>query len=81
MKNMSLVKNEMPMQDAEVRNKNFLEVELGYTPEMAISEAQRCLDCKNKPCDNIDFSVVKNGFNFVIPKGSEMKFKQDTILQ
>ena len=50
MKNMSLVKNEMPMQDAEVRNKNFLEVELGYTPEMAISEAQRCLDCKNKPC-------------------------------
>ena len=50
MKNMSLNKNEMPMQPAEVRNKNFLEVELGYTPEMAISEAQRCLDCKNKPC-------------------------------
>ena len=50
MKNMSLVKNEMPMQEADVRNKNFLEVELGYTPEMAISEAQRCLDCKNKPC-------------------------------
>lgn len=50
MKNMSLEKNEMPMQEAFVRNKNFLEVELGYTPEMAISEAQRCLDCKNKPC-------------------------------
>lgn len=50
MKNMSLVKNEMPMQEADVRNKNFLEVELGYTAEAAVSEAQRCLDCKNKPC-------------------------------
>jgi len=50
MKNMSNVKNEMPMQAADVRNGNFLEVELGYTPEAAISEAQRCLDCKNKPC-------------------------------
>ncbi len=48
--NMSLVKNEMPVQKAEIRNKNFLEVTLGYTREQAIDEAKRCLHCKNKPC-------------------------------
>jgi len=40
----------MPVQDPEVRNKNFSEVALGYTPEMAVNEAKRCLHCKNKPC-------------------------------
>ena len=50
MPNMSLKKNEMPSQDPNVRNKNFLEVALGYTKEQAIDEAQRCLNCKNKPC-------------------------------
>ena len=33
-----------------VRNKNFNEVALGYTYEMAVNEAKRCLNCKNKPC-------------------------------
>ncbi len=50
MPNMSLVKNPMPHQEAEVRNKNFKEVALGYTPEAAIDEAKRCLNCKHKPC-------------------------------
>lgn len=50
MPNMSLKKNEMPSQAPDVRNKNFLEVALGYTEEQAIDEAQRCLNCKNKPC-------------------------------
>ena len=50
MPNMSLKKNEMPSQAAEVRNKNFLEVALGYTQEQALDEAKRCLNCKNKPC-------------------------------
>ncbi|MBR2474722.1 MAG: NADPH-dependent glutamate synthase [Clostridia bacterium] len=50
MANMSLKKNEMPSQEPNVRNKNFDEVALGYTPEMAIDEAKRCLNCKNKPC-------------------------------
>ena len=50
MPNMSLKKNEMPSQAPEVRNKNFLEVALGYTQEQALDEAQRCLNCKNKPC-------------------------------
>ena len=40
----------MPEQDPNVRNKNFLEVSTGYTEEMAINEAKRCLNCKNKPC-------------------------------
>ena len=47
---MSLKKNPMPSQEPEVRNKNFLEVALGYTEEMAVDEAQRCLGCKNMPC-------------------------------
>lgn len=50
MANMSLKKNEMPSQDPMVRNKNFLEVALGYTEEQAIDEAKRCLNCKHKPC-------------------------------
>lgn len=50
MPNMSLKKNPMPEQAPNVRNKNFLEVTTGYTAEMAIDEAQRCLNCKHKPC-------------------------------
>ena len=47
---MSLKKVAMPEQDPNVRNKNFEEVALGYTKEMAMEEAARCLNCKNKPC-------------------------------
>ena len=50
MANMSLKKNEMPSQAPDIRNKNFLEVTLGYSEEQAIDEAKRCLNCKNKPC-------------------------------
>ena len=50
MANMSPKKNEMPTALPEVRNKNFEEVALGYTEEMALDEASRCLNCKNKPC-------------------------------
>lgn len=50
MPNMSLKKNEMPVQNPHVRNNNFEEVALGYTEEQAIDEAKRCLNCKNKPC-------------------------------
>lgn len=48
--NMSLKKNEMPTQEPLVRAKNFNEVATGYTEEMAIDEALRCLNCKNMPC-------------------------------
>lgn len=40
----------MPEQDPKVRAANFSEVALGYTEEMALSEAARCLQCKNQPC-------------------------------
>lgn len=43
-------KNEMPVQQPLVRAGNFNEVALGYTPELAIAEAKRCLNCKNRPC-------------------------------
>ncbi len=50
MPNMSLTKVPMPEQEPQIRARNFKEVTLGYTKEMAMEEAQRCLNCKNKPC-------------------------------
>ena len=50
MPNMSPRKNEMPVQDAKVRARNFSEVALGYSEEAAVSEAARCLGCRNMPC-------------------------------
>lgn len=43
-------KHEMPTQPPEIRAKNFKEVALGYSEETAVAEAQRCLNCKNRPC-------------------------------
>ena len=50
MPNVSLKRVEMPVQDGKVRSGNIDEVALGYTEEMAVEEANRCLDCKHKPC-------------------------------
>ncbi len=50
MPNMSPNKVRMPEQEPELRNKNFNEVALGYTEQMAMEEAQRCLNCVNRPC-------------------------------
>ena len=50
MANMSLTKIPMPEQDPQVRARNFKEVTLGYTAEMAMEEAGRCLKCKNPKC-------------------------------
>lgn len=50
MANMSMTKVPMPEQAPDVRNKNFDEVALGYTEEMAKEEAARCLQCKNPLC-------------------------------
>lgn len=52
MANMSLKKNDMPVQNAKKRAKNFDEVALGYSKEQAINEAERCLNCKTMPCVN-----------------------------
>ncbi|MGI6176734.1 MAG: NADPH-dependent glutamate synthase [Christensenellales bacterium] len=50
MANMNPKKTPMPAQEPNIRNTNFDEVALGYTDEMAIEEAKRCLNCKHKPC-------------------------------
>ncbi len=57
MANMNPKKNPMPTQEPAVRAKNFQEVALGYTEEMALDEAARCLNCKNMPC--VDGCPVK----------------------
>lgn len=49
-KNMSKTKVPVREQLPEIRNKNFDEVSLGYTKEQALEEANRCLNCKDKPC-------------------------------
>ena len=50
MPNMCMTKLPMPEQDPKVRARNFEEVSYGYTEEMAVEEAQRCLNCKHMPC-------------------------------
>ena len=55
--NMNPQRNAMPTQDARLRAHNFDEVALGYTEQMAIDEANRCLNCKNMPC--VDGCPVK----------------------
>ena len=70
MPNMDPKKCPMPSQDPNVRNKNFKEVALGYTAEMAVTEAQRCLQCKNHPCRSgcpVDIDIP--GFIAEVAKG------------
>ena len=51
-RNMDMKKCPMPVQDPDVRNKNVDEVALGYTYDMAVNEARRCLNCPKKPCQS-----------------------------
>ncbi len=70
MPNMDPKKCPMPSQEPNVRNKNFKEVALGYTAEMAVNEAQRCLQCKNHPCRSgcpVDIDIP--GFIAHVAKG------------
>jgi len=74
MPNMSLVKNQMPVQNPDERNRNFSEVALGYTEEQAIDEAKRCLNCKNKPC--VTGCPVQIDIPSFIAKVAEGEFEQ-----
>ncbi|MGC8719052.1 MAG: NADPH-dependent glutamate synthase [Thermodesulforhabdaceae bacterium] len=47
---MKIARQPMPAQDPVARRRNFDEVALGYTEELALTEANRCLQCKNAPC-------------------------------
>jgi glutamate synthase (NADPH/NADH) small chain len=49
-KALDLDRREMPKQEVGVRVHNFDEVALGYTAELAIAEAQRCIACKSPKC-------------------------------
>ncbi|MDE7368008.1 MAG: NADPH-dependent glutamate synthase [Lachnospiraceae bacterium] len=69
-KNMSMTKVAMPEQAPDVRNKNFEEVALGYTKEMAMEEATRCLNCPKKPCmDGCPVNVPIPGFIEKVAEG------------
>lgn len=81
MANMSLEKVKMPEQDPNIRNKNFEEVSLGYTPEMAMEEATRCLNCKNRPCvSGCPVNVQIPDFISLIAKG-DFKGAYDKICE
>ncbi len=49
-KPVKIPRQEMPKQEPQVRITNFDEVALGYTEELAVMEAQRCIQCKKLPC-------------------------------
>ena len=69
-KNMSMTKVVMPEQAPDVRNKNFEEVALGYTKEMAMEEAGRCLNCPKKPgMDGCPVNVPIPGFIEKVAEG------------
>ena len=70
---MSLKRNPMPAQDPTERAHNFEEVALGYTEEMALDEAARCLGCKNMPC--VDGCPVKIHIPAFISKIKEGDFE------
>ena len=70
MPNMSLIKNPMPEQEPLVRNQNFQEVALGYDDATAKDEAERCLQCKHKPCmQGCPGAVDIPGFVGAVAKG------------
>ena len=67
-------KNTMPVQQPNVRARNFEEVALGYDEKTAVAEAQRCLNCKNMPCVNgcpVNISIPS-----FISKVKEGKFEE-----
>jgi len=74
MANMAMQKNPMPSQAPDERKNNFQEVALGYTPEQAIDEAKRCLQCKNSPC--VGGCPVKVYIPEFIAKIAEGKFEE-----
>jgi len=82
---LTIPRQDMPEQDPNVRNANFLEVNLGLTPEQAIVEAQRCIECKSPTCmDGCPVSIKIPDFIQLICKedfvGAAQKIKEDNSL-
>jgi glutamate synthase (NADPH/NADH) small chain len=77
MANMQKEKTPMPCQEPNVRNKNFKEVTTGYTLEMAMNEANRCLNCKTHPCiSGCPVNINIPGFIQEVVKGDMEKAYQ-----
>ncbi len=82
---MKIPRQSMPEQDPDVRNKNFLEVNLGYTEELAVLEAQRCLQCPKPFCvDGCPVGVQIKDFISLVAEGkiaeAAAKIKEDNVL-
>ena len=78
-------RQEMPVRLPEVRNKDFNEVALGFTPELALIEAKRCLQCPKQPCvDGCPVSVDITGFIHLVSEGdfigAAQKIKETNLL-
>ena len=78
-------RQEMPVRPPEVRNKDFNEVALGFTPELALIEAKRCLQCPKQPCvDGCPVSVDIPGFIHLVSEGdfigAAQKIKETNLL-
>ncbi|MFC1606949.1 NADPH-dependent glutamate synthase [Candidatus Latescibacterota bacterium] len=74
---MKIPRQPMPEQPPEVRKKNFIEVPYGYSPETAMLEAERCLQCKKKPC--VDGCPVQIDIPAFIKLIAEGKFIESAI--
>ena len=75
----------MPEQDPKERSRNFKEVPYGYTPELALKEANRCLQCKKPKCvEGCPVGVKIPEFVHLIAEGNfigaAMKLKEDNSL-
>ncbi|NTW69624.1 MAG: NADPH-dependent glutamate synthase [Chlorobiaceae bacterium] len=82
---MAIPRQEMPAQNPDVRNKNFREVNLGYTAELAQEEALRCIQCKDAPCIkgcpvNIKIDQFINLIALGDFTGAARKIKEDNVL-
>ncbi|WP_076792013.1 NADPH-dependent glutamate synthase [Chlorobium sp. KB01] len=82
---MAIPRQEMPAQNPDVRNKNFREVNLGYTAELAQQEALRCIQCKDAPCiKGCPVNIKIDQFIKLIAEGdftgAARKIKEDNVL-
>ncbi|NTU45063.1 MAG: NADPH-dependent glutamate synthase [Chlorobiaceae bacterium] len=82
---MAIPRQEMPAQNPDVRNKNFMEVNLGYTAELAQEEALRCIQCKDAPCiKGCPVNIKIDQFIKLIAEGdftgAARKIKEDNVL-
>jgi glutamate synthase (NADPH/NADH) small chain len=78
-------RQEMPVRPPDVRNKDFNEVALGFTAELALIEAKRCLQCPKQPCvDGCPVSVDITGFIHLVVEGdfiaAAQKIKETNLL-